>query len=435
MKKSVYTCFVLIIISLLINDFVLAQRNEWVNQVIVVNGGKYESGSNPSDYVTVQSYNPNTQQTNVFGTIYTQSTQHVIIKDNFAYVAAQDSIIKYNIDTYQRVAAIKDSGLSKLYVYNDRLIVTKQWPIKRFFVEILDAADLSLISRTQNITGDCGEAVFAGDSLYVAVNEGFLGTEGKLAVINPYNWTLSREINFGPDAIGIWNLYNYNGYIWAVCRTPSGSTGVGNITMFDYFISSFINNPLGVTLGEGYGSKDSILYANMNHGIGSFNLLTKQIVDTTLIPDPGFVDRIVISSAKVDYVNGLIYLNIGDMVTFGRGVIANVAGDSIGNYTTGLNADAIAIDYRTPVGINSASATPEFSIFPNPVTNELLVEIKDQSLINEMIISDPTGKSYNSRFTNSNRLLHVNCSTLPKGLYFITIKTDRGNSTKKFIKE
>lgn len=434
MKKAVFTYFVLIVISLLINDIAFAQRNEWVNQVIVVNGGKYESGT-PTDYVTVQSYNPNTLQTTVFGTIYTQSTQDVVIKDNFAYVAAQDSIIKYDIDTYQRVAAVSDSGLSKLYLINDRLVVTKQWPIKRFFVEILDAADLSLISRTQNISGDCGEAVLAGDSLYVAVNGGFIGTEGKLAVININNWTLSREINFGPDAIGIWNLYNYNGLIYAVCRTPSGTTGIGNITVFDYFISVFVNIPLDVTLGEGYGLKDNLLYANMNYGVGTFNLLTKQIVDSTLIPDPGFSKRIVISSAAVDYVNGLLYLNIGNMLTFGRGVIATVAGDSIGNYTTGLNADAVAIDYRTPVGMTSQSGNPEFSLFPNPVNNELLVEIKDQSLIQAILISNPTGKSYKNVFISPNKLVRVNCSDLPKGLYFVTIKTDKGNSTKKFIKE
>lgn len=435
MKKSNFTCFMLIIISLFISDFVSAQRNEWVNQVIVVNGGKFESGPSPSDYVTVQSYNPNTQQTDVFGTIFTQSTQHVVIKDNFAYVAAQDSIIKYNIDTYQRIAAVKDSGLSKLYVYNNRLIVTKQWPIKRFFVEVLDAADLSLISRVQNISGDCGEAVVALDTVYVAVNEGFLGTEGKLAVIDPSNWTLKRQINFGPEAIGIWNLYNYNGYIWGVCRTPSGSTGVGNITMYDFFVNGFINVPLPVTLGEGYGTEDNILYVNMNYGIGTFDLLTQQIVDPELIPDPGYIDRIVISSAKVDYVNGLIYMNIGDMITFGRGVIATIAGDSIGHYTTGLNADAIAIDYRTPVGIESHSGPQAFSIYPNPVTNEMIIDIKDQSLIDKVIISDPAGKSYNCRFINSNRSIHINCSDLAKGLYFITIKSDKGSSTKKFIKE
>jgi len=435
MKKSVCACFVLVVFVLLINDAIFAQRNEWVNQVIVVNGGLYESVPNPVDYVTVQSFNPVTQQTTVFGTIYTQSTQDIVVKDNFAYVAAQDSIVKYNIDTYQRIAAIPDSGLSKLYIYNNRLIVTKQWPVKRFFVEVLNTNDLSLIYRTQNISGDCGEAIIAGDSLYVAVNGGFLSTEGKLAVINPYNWKLRREINLGTEAKGILNLYNYNGLIYAICHTPEGTTGIGNITVYDYHLSVFENIPVGVTLGDGYGLKDNLLYANMNHGIGSFNLLTNKIVDTTLIPDPGFINRVSISSAAVDYVNGLLYTNIGNMLTFGRGLIATVAGDSIGSYTTGLNADAIAIDYRTPVGINSYSDTSEFSLYPNPVSNELIVELKNKSLMREIIISNPTGESFCTSFTSSNRLFYVTCSNLPKGLYFLTIKTDKGNSITKFIKD
>lgn len=424
------------LISLLISNIVSAQRNEWVNQVIVVNGGKYESSPSPSDYVTAQTYNPITQQTNIFGTIYTQSAQDVIIKGSFAYVAAQDSIIKYNIDTYQRVAAIADSGLGKLCLVNNRLIVTKQWPIKRFFVEILNADDLSLISRTLNISGDCGDAIYINDSLYVAVNGGFNSTEGKLAVINTNNWTLTREINFGTDAKGIINLYAYNGYIYGVCETPDVSIKVGNITRYAYFVNSFINIPLGVNLGVGYGILDSLLYAKMNYGIGTFNLRSHQIQDTVVIPDPGYINRVVITSVAVDYVNKLLYMNLGNLISYGRGVIATNTGDSIGSYTTGINADAIAIDYRTPVGITSHSTSPQFSLFPNPVINDLIIELNDQSLIiKEVLISDPSGKSYNKLYTKTNTLIKVNCSNLPRGLYFLTVKTDQGIATKKFVKE
>ena len=152
-KLYVFTAIICIILLVEINS-VQAQRNEWVNQVIIVNGGKFE-GPPYTDYVTVQKYDPVTHIVTVFDKIYTQSTQDVIIDGHFAYVAAQDSIIKYDIDTYQRVAAIADSGLAKLYKYGNKVLVSKQYPIKRFFLEVLDD-NLSLLARVQNISGECG---------------------------------------------------------------------------------------------------------------------------------------------------------------------------------------------------------------------------------------------------------------------------------------
>jgi hypothetical protein len=435
MKKSVLFSLMFVLISLLINDIVSAQKNEWVKQVIVVNGGKFESIPTPADYVTIQSYNPVTKQTNVFGTIYTQSTQDVVIKGNFAYVAAKDSIVKYNIDTYQRVAAVADSGLSKLYILDNRLVVTKQYPVKRFFVEILNADDLSLLSRVQNISGACGDAIAANDSLYVAVNGGSNGTEGKLAVITTDSWTLKREINFGTAAKGIMNLFANIVYIYAVCISSEGSLNVGNITRYAHNSPAFTNYTLDVKLGEGYGVLDSLLYAKMNYGIGTFNLNSTQIQDPELIPDPGYVNRIIFSSAATDYVNKLLYLNLGNLITFGRGVIATKAGDSIGSYPTGLNADAIAIDYRTPVGIDARPDSPQFSIFPNPVRNELIVNLLNQSIIQNIRVSDLTGKSHSISFSGKDRSITVNCSNLSRGMYFLTVKTNQGISTQKFIKE
>jgi hypothetical protein len=434
MKKLVSAGLILFVLFVSIIDSVYAQKSEWVNQVIVVNGGKFESGT-PSDYVTVQTYNPVTQMTNVFATIYTQSTQHAIIKDNFLYVAAQDSIVKFNIDTYQRVAAIADSGISRLFLYNNRLLVTKQWPIKRFFAEVLDANDLSLITRIQNISGDCGDAVEAGDSIYIAVNGGYAGTEGKLAVINPDNWTLKHEINIGPNAKGIWNLYNYNGIIRGICRTPSGSTGTGYLALYDYFVAAWTTVQFGITLGEGYGIKDNLLYANMNYGIGTFDLLNNQIQDTALIPDPGFLLRIIISSAGVDYVNGNIYRNIGNMITFGRGVIADAAGDSIGSYPTGLNADAIAIDYRTPVGISGQQNRSEISVYPNPVSDYLLVDYSGNGEITGIMVSDLTGRTFSNHHSITANHARIDCSELKPGIYFLTAKTTAGNMIRKFIKQ
>jgi len=411
-----------------------AQRNEWLNQVITVNSGKFESTPPYTDYVTVQTYNPGSQQSVTFDVIKTQSAQDLVIKGNYAYVAAQDSIIMYNINNYQRVFAIADSGINKMFVYNNRLIISKQWPIKRFFVEVLDVSNLSLIARIQNISGDCAGITSDGDSIYVAI-PGIVGTtEGKLAVISANTWSLKREINLGPDATGIWNLYNFNGHIFSINRTPIGGNPIGSISQYTLYNYTFHNKTFGVNFGDGIGIKGNFLYLNMNYGIGSLNLLTLQIADTTIIPDPGFNDRIFITSAGIEYVNGDIYLNKGNRISYGNCIQYSLAGDSITSYPTGINADALAFDYRTPVGIGDGSGTFELNIFPNPVNNELYVNLPDGIRILQSQITDITGRTCSMESDFKNNKLTVQSGKLKPGIYFLTLKTSGGTATQKFIK-
>jgi hypothetical protein len=213
MRNRLFPCLFTIMLLVCGVTVSNAQDNEWVNQVIVTNGGRFEFNPPFLDYVTVQKYDPVTKSVTVFDTIYTQSVQDVVIAGNKAFVAAQDSIVEYNLDTYQRVITIDDSGMNRLYVHNNKLIITKQWPVKRFYVEVLDISNnLGLLARIQNITGDCGDAVVSDkDTLYVAVPGVYPTSRGKLAVIDQGTWTLQREIDFDTVAKGISDLYNYNG--------------------------------------------------------------------------------------------------------------------------------------------------------------------------------------------------------------------------------
>ena len=169
MKKSaLLLSFLLVLLSLPL--ITLCQDAEWVEQVIIANGNKYESTPPFVDFVTVQTYNPSTGATSVFDQIQTQSVQDVAIKNGKIYVAAQDSIVMYDANTLQRLAAVADSGLSRLYVFNNRLIVTKQYPVVKFFVEVLNASDLSLIARIQNISGECKGATVANQMEHINKN-------------------------------------------------------------------------------------------------------------------------------------------------------------------------------------------------------------------------------------------------------------------------
>ena len=117
MKKKLL--FAILLVAMISTNSI--SQSWYLNQLIIGSGGNF---SDPDDYVTLASYNPSNQVTTVFDTIYTQSLQDVFVKDGKAWVAAQDSIVSYNLDTYERISAIGAPGVNKLKVTGDILIAS-----------------------------------------------------------------------------------------------------------------------------------------------------------------------------------------------------------------------------------------------------------------------------------------------------------------------
>ncbi|HTX87643.1 MAG TPA: T9SS type A sorting domain-containing protein [Bacteroidales bacterium] len=413
-----------------------SQKSEYVKQVIISNGGLFESTPPYVDYVTEESYNPDTKVSTFFNTIYTQSTQDVIIEGNIAYVAAQDSIVMYNLDTYERVAAIADSGISRLGFCNGSLVVTKQYPITRFFVEVLNGNSLALLARIQSVSGECGGAIQAGDTLYVAVNYGYAGTSGNLAVINPVNWKLVREVALGTTAKGISDLYLEANHIWGVCRTPFGSTPEGGIVRYNYQSGSFLTTVIPYLISNGIGINGNLVYMVMNYAIGTFNLNTLLVETPILFPDPGSLGHVYYTSEAIDYVNNYMYANIGNYSSFSIGYIGTLAGDSVGSYTTGINSEAMAIDFRTVQGVPEAQDNGfEFSIFPNPVNDRATVTFPANAGVSEIRVSDLTGRIMKTVPVQADAARSaIDLTGLSGGVYLLTVTSEKGIQTKKIIK-
>jgi hypothetical protein len=416
-----------------------AQDNEWVNQIIICNGGRFEMTPPYIDYVTMEKYDPVTKAVTYFDTIYTQSVQDIVIQGNKAFVAAEDSIIEYNLDTYQRVVAVEDSGMSHLAIFDNKLIVTKQWPVARFYVEVLDISNnLGLLARVQNISGDCGGvAISDKDTVYVAVSGKYPTTRGKLAVIDPGTWTLLREQDFDTVAKGISDLYYYNGQVICVDQTPDGGENIGCITAYNPNSCTHVNHVMMVKVGKSIGTNQDLLYLKLNEGMGSYNLNTFAISDTTIIPDPGSAQHKYIITGAVDYINSELYINLGNLMSWGKGFVSSLTGDSITSFAEGISAEAMAIDFRTPVGIQPKEGVAfGVSVMPNPVSENMNVRISGKVENLTLSVYDMTGRTLFSEKIASGEVNHrINCSALSSGIYFLKAESDAGNSTVKFIRK
>ena len=74
----------------------------------------------------------------------------------------------------------------------------------------------------------------------------------------------------------------------------------------------------------------------------------------------------------------------------------------------------------------------ETTLFPNPVSNELNIDSKDN--IKEVTVFNLTGQQLFSKKGNS-KTSKIDVSNLKSGIYIVEVKTDKTSKTYKVIKK
>lgn len=416
----------------------LIAQTPYVKQILTSNSGKFEFAPPYADYVTIQSNYPVTGEGAVIHSVGTQSSQDMCKKGNIAYIAAQDSLIMMNLDNYQRVGAIADTGLSRIFIYNNFLIITKQYPVTSGFVEVRNAADLSLVSTIGGITGDCSGITAFRDSVYVAFNGGWMGTEGKIAIISTKNWSLSGIFNLGMPAVGILSMYQYKGKIFSVNKSPYSQPGTGSISVYDPMTGVYTNLVYDKNVAGGAGIEGNYLYFIYNYGIASLNMNTLQLENPEIISDPGSSMFRYITSATVDTLNHKIYANVGDYISPGYCLITSLNGDSLSTWATGISSDALLVDYRVSgLGIgHSENIKTRIVVYPNSVSGTFRILTSKNAGIRNVTITELTGRSVKSFYPAFKDSETYEAGDIPPGMYLVRVSFSDGQIiSEKFIKD
>jgi hypothetical protein len=75
----------------------------------------------------------------------------------------------------------------------------------------------------------------------------------------------------------------------------------------------------------------------------------------------------------------------------------------------------------------------DVSVYPNPATENIFVSLNSNVKTAQVIISNLSGKTLISTEVTADNKLDV--SSLPMGMYLLTIATNNGSETVKFIKQ
>lgn len=421
MKKNYFLRLFALIIVFSANCAIA--QTTYTKQIIIVNGGDY---SNPDDYVTVAAYDPGSGETTEFATIYTQSVQDVVIHGSFAFVAAQDSIVKLNIDTYEKVAAVHSHGVNQLATDGEVLVASFWYPVTENFVKTFSIDDLSLITEFGGISDEASGIMIRDGIALVAVPGAYGSTTGKIASIDLEQNVVLSEDDYGENFAGIGYFAFYNDVTTAFMKTAwdESDSRAATLDLEGNVIEEFIYED--AALANLTGQAHNNFYAEINNGIGLFNLETSELVNPLVVAP----QQMTIGASVIDTINNLIYLTTTDFYSTGQGFIYNLDGENTGSFEAGISAQAIAVDYRNNTGVNYNMIVENLNIFPNPASSLISLNIPNDKEVLNTVISDISGKVV----YRGTEYRQIDVSALNTGIYFVTINTETSVFTGRFIK-
>ena len=149
-------------------------------------------------------------------------------------------------------------------------------------------------------------------------------------------------------------------------------------------------------------------------------------------------------SLKASVAGGLVgstmeYLQGADNRVIMIGIYSN--GNVFGNVTlpmTGMNVGAYHIGFFNIAtgsgglsGINQNLLQEFYSIYPNPTTSALQLNLAQNVSVQNVVILNSNGQ----KVKEQNEASSIDVSELSNGLYFVQVTTNKGISTQKFIKQ
>ncbi|MFH2143805.1 MAG: T9SS type A sorting domain-containing protein [Bacteroidota bacterium] len=394
----------------------LFSQSEYVNQIIIAEGAGTK--------VYVSAYNPVSGITTVFDSINVGYVNDVLVDGNFAFVAATDSVIKYDIDNYSRIDQRKVDNVNKLAVYNDYLIAGR-WitASNNIWLRVYDKNNLSSnVFDIPEIDDQTYDIVVENDTAYIVVYGGYGNPTGKIGVIDLTNQSFQRWIDLGNQGEGIGNLLSdgfnlypvFETWTWNMPSDTIGGIGIYNINNSTMFIDS-----MNYDIGRGYFVNGTALFLQVNNNIGVYDLYNQTMIDTSRITKPAGYGAYC--AVVYDRVNNKIYINETDYFSYGQGYFFDLSGNQLGTYNIGISAEAMDIDYRISSGIEKQNIYESVIIYPNPATD--LININNCNYVELYKLFNSSGKLVEFNCTHKKQF-NIDISKYSRGVYFLQIITD-----------
>lgn len=359
-----------IVHALLLVVFMLGYVNaqDGINQVVVVNSGQF---GNPTERSNIAVFDPFGMSYQVIDSFPVNSIQDLVIEGDHAYVAAQDFIYKYDLDTYERVAEVAFPGVSahQLEIYEDRIFATNYFAQTSDNLYVLRKSDLAVLDTIHEIASPGGTMTIVANRLYISQN--LLGSTDACPPFGCFNDTLGYlaavdlETNTWVEDIALNNNGSECGRLFSTGFSVYTLNEVAN-TVTAYQVTSGVSiteDPDAEINTSRYRTEGAVI------GGGIVSLFDGGI--GRLVPELTSVQSIIdtpVTAFAFDVVNGNFYITATDFFSFNSGYAVDEQGNHLFDFPVGIAPEAIGIQYNTqPVGTD----------FESESTDTILIDLND----------------------------------------------------------
>ena len=349
----------LFIISIFLSCSFLSAQN-YVHQVLILNEGPfgYESP------VSVGSYDPSTQIYNEVAVIDSSKFgSDLIIDSTFFYVAADNKILKYDLDTYELIAQVNLDGVRKLAVHNNHLFVSRgdydpiTWGPMMFnsYVQIYDKSDLTLVSELDTVNGPKGSTeslIVSEDLVYVGINNAFASVkEGLVGVINADSLDYISEFDLGDDGKNPDNMMLYNNNLYTVNNKdwiPGSGSSISQINLESGVVVTKNISDAPTGCGTSCLRAGKIVY-QISQDVKLFQWDPELGVDDDNSSEIGSFDNFY--ELAEDQTNQKFYASSTDYTSYGNIQVYDENYNLESTFTTGISPGTIVFDIRQSLSI------------------------------------------------------------------------------------
>jgi hypothetical protein len=410
----------------------LLNAQNYVRQVLIVNEGYFDyTNGIIVEPVTIGSYDPASGNYQTVNTLTgMRFASDAVINGDAYYVAADQKIFKFDLNSHQLLAEVTFPGVRNLAVSNGKLVASRGEYLTTYdsYLHVFNASDLSLVAAIDTLAGPkwaTQNLIADGNNVYVAVNNGYeWGNEkGLIGRLDMTNLTYGNEIDLGVDGKNPDNMVLLNGYLYTVNNKDWSGASVSRVSL-DGSSNSTVNIASAIT-----GCGTSALRDNrIVYQVSGENVLNE--FETALMnnvgPIAGF-DQNYYELAQ-EPVSGALYTSVTDYFSFGEVRIYDNTNTMLTNFTVGVSPGTIVFDVQPLSGLQEV-VSGQVAIFPNPVGDQLNLRTEKSCLA---FLTDMSGKKLmeSSLFVGLNTL---DMSGFPDGTYMCVLQFEDGTEQRSKI--
>ena len=361
MKKN------LLIFILFTFTHVLSQN--YIEQVLILNEGYFDYYDTQEiiEPVTIGSYDIDSNNyTEVAIIDGARFASDLIIDGNNFYVAADNKILKFDLDSYELLEEAEVQGVRHLAINNDKLYVSiGDYDPVTFgpilfdsYFHIYDKNNLSLITALDNVNGpqwSTQNIIIKDDLVYVTINNGFeWGNEkGLIGVVSVDNDEYLWEVDLGEDGKNPDNLMIKDNYLITVNNKDWSGSSISKIDLST--VCASCNNEANTQnlskLSTGCGTSN-LRGDYLNYQISNDSELYKYDFET--METTGVEENISLNFYELaqNPLDDHMFASNTDFFSYGQIYIYDNENNLINSFNTGVSPGTIVFDVRSEQEVN-----------------------------------------------------------------------------------